>query len=248
LDLGLKDKVALVTGASSGIGAATARLLSEEGADVVVSYHRDLAGASETAASVRRHGRQAWLCPMDVVDSQNVEVALGQLPAEARPLSVVILCAGQAPVSPLDELTPVQWRQVIDINLNGAFHVLHAARPLFAQSASVVTVASVAAQTGVPHQAHYAAAKAGLVNLTKSAARAWGPQVRVNCVAPGMTLTPMGQVTAAALPADYARNNLLLQRFAEPVEIARVIVFLSSDAASFVTGATLDVNGGRYLR
>ena len=126
--------------------------------------------------------------------------------------------------------------------------MLQAARPLLRAGASVVMVASVAGQTGVPHHAHYAAAKAGLINLTKSAARALAPAVRVNCVAPGMTLTGMGRLTATALPADYARKNLLAGRFAEPEEIARLIVFVASPLAGFMTGATLDINGGRLLR
>jgi len=109
-------------------------------------------------------------------------------------------------------------------------------------------VSSVSAQTGVSHQAHYAAAKAGLVNLTKSAARALAPHIRVNCVTPGITLTPMGQDTINALDLDYAKNKMLLQRFATPKEIARCIVFIASPANSFMTGATVDVNGGRELR
>jgi 3-oxoacyl-[acyl-carrier protein] reductase len=106
----------------------------------------------------------------------------------------------------------------------------------------------VAGQTGVPHHAHYAAAKAGLINLTKSAARALAPHVRVNCVAPGMTLTEMGRLTATALPPDYAQKNLLAGRFAQPDEIARAIAFVASPVAGFMTGATIDINGGRLLR
>ena len=161
---------------------------------------------------------------------------------------MLIHCAGEAPVGSLRELTCAEWNRVVDVNLNGAFNVLHAAQSLLREGGSVVMVASVAAETGVPHQAHYAAAKAGLVNLTKSAARELAPAIRVNCVAPGMTLTEMGRQTATGLPPDYAKTKLLLQRFAEPEEIARCIVFLASPASSFITGATLDVNGGRYLR
>ena len=137
---------------------------------------------------------------------------------------------------------------VLDVNLNGAFYVLQACTPLLRDGGSVVLVSSVSAQTGVAHQAHYAAAKAGLVNLAKSAARALAPRIRVNCVTPGLTMTPMGLETIAALEPDYAKNKMLLQRYATPEEIARVIVFLASPANSFMTGATVDVNGGRDLR
>jgi 3-oxoacyl-[acyl-carrier protein] reductase len=112
---------------------------------------------------------------------------------------------------------------------------------------AVVTVASVAAQTGASHHAHYAAAKAGIINLTKSAARQLAPAIRVNCVSPGLTRTAMGEETVART-ADDLVAKLLTKRMAEPEEIARVIVFLASPAASFVYGATFDVNGGRDLR
>ncbi len=248
MDLGLAGKTALVTGGSSGIGAETARLLAEEGSDVVVAYHQNIAGAEHAADSVRQTGRRAWICQMDVTDDASVQQALTKLPQEAKQFDVLILCAGEAPVTPLTEVTSDQWKRIVDVNLHGAFHVLSAVQPLLNDGGAIVAVASVAGQTGVPHQSPYAAAKAGLINLTKSAARALAPRIRVNCVAPGMTLTPMGQETAAGLPPNYAQEKLLLQRFAEPREIAQCIVFLASPAASFVTGATLDVNGGRYLR
>jgi enoyl-[acyl-carrier-protein] reductase (NADH) len=148
-------------------------------------------------------------------------------------------------VTQFAELSTAEWDAIVSVNLNGPFYVLSAATPLLRDNAGVVTVASVAAQTGAPHHAHYAAAKAGLVNLTKSAARALAPGVRVNCVSPGVTLTPMGRDTAANLAPDYAAAKLLAGRFADPDEIARAIVFLASPAVGFITGATLDVNGGR---
>jgi 3-oxoacyl-[acyl-carrier protein] reductase len=248
MDLELDGQVALISGASRGIGAATAHLLAREGAHVVVGYHRNRAGAEQTAELVREAGRTAWLCPMDVTDATTVEAAVAALPDAAHRLNVLILCAGEAPSLPLDQLSPAEWKRVVDVNLNGAFNLMSVAQPWLVDGASIVTVASVAGQTGVPLQAHYAAAKAGLINLTKSAARAWAPNIRVNCVAPGMTLTEMGQRTAANLPTDYAQQKLLLQRFAQPEEIAKCIAFLASPAAGFITGATLDANGGRNLR
>ena len=151
-------------------------------------------------------------------------------------------------MTPFESLSAKEWAEIVAVNLHGPFHVLQAARPWLTEGSSIVSVASVAAETGVPHHAHYAAAKAGLVNLTKSAARALAPRTRVNCVAPGMTLTEMGRQTATALPADYAQTHLLTHRFAEPEEIARVIVFVASPVAGFMTGATIDINGGRVLR
>jgi 3-oxoacyl-[acyl-carrier protein] reductase len=248
MDLQLKDKIALITGASSGIGAATALVLADEGVDVVVGYHKNRAGAERTAASVRKAGRRAWLVGMDVARPDEVAKAIEELRQQVEGLDVLVLCAGESTNTPLAELTPEEWARIIAVNLSGPFHVLQAARPMLLPGSSVVAVASVAGQTGVPHHAHYAAAKAGLINLTKSAARALAPHVRVNCVAPGMTLTEMGRLTATALPPDYAQTHLLTGRFAEPDEIARVIAFVASPVAGFMTGATIDINGGRLLR
>ncbi|MDZ7619061.1 MAG: SDR family NAD(P)-dependent oxidoreductase [Patescibacteria group bacterium] len=248
MDLEINGKIALVTGGSRGIGAATARVLAQEGADVVVAYHRNGAGAEAVAEDVRRSGRQAWTLGMDVADSAAVQDGLDWLGRDLGRLDILVLCSGRSTVTPFDSLTPEEWAEIVAVNLNGPFHVLHAARPWLAEGSSVVSVASVAAQTGVPHHAHYAAAKAGLVNLTKSAARALAPRTRVNCVAPGMTLTEMGRQTATALPPDYAKTALLTHRYAEPEEIARLIAFVASPLAGFMTGATIDINGGRLLR
>jgi 3-oxoacyl-[acyl-carrier protein] reductase len=248
MDLGLTGKVALVTGASSGIGASTAGLLAAEGADVVISYSGNLAGAERTAAEVRSHGRQAVLLAMDVADAQAVAAAIDQLERLVHKLDIAVLCAGVNVITPFEQVSPAEWDQVLRVNLDGTFYVLQAVRPLLADGGAVVTVASVAASTGAAHHPHYAAAKAGVVNLTKSAARALAPRVRVNCVAPGLASTPMGEQTLATLPDGYAQARLLAGRIATPEEIARCIVFLASPAASFVYGACLDVNGGRDLR
>ncbi len=247
MNLKLDNKIALVTGASSGIGAATALVLAQEGADVVLAYSQNSSGANDCAQEIRSQGRRAWLCQMDVSDPAAVGAAIEQLKTEIKQLDLLILCAGYNSVTPFQEITPDEWNKVLDVNLNGAFYVSQAVFPLMQPGSSIVTVASVAAHTGAPHHMHYAAAKAGLVNLTKSLARAFAPHIRVNCVSPGITHTPMGQNTIESLPVDYAQKKLLVQRFATPKEIARCIVFVASPIAAFMTGATLDVNGGRWL-
>jgi 3-oxoacyl-[acyl-carrier protein] reductase len=247
MNLELAGKVALVTGASSGIGAAVARLLAEEGADVVVSFGRNEEGARETARAVEAQGRRTWVSQMDLGDPASIRAALTQLGAAAERIDILVLCGGRNIITPWQEITPGEWDQVMGINLGGPFHAIQAVIPSMAVGGSIVTVASVAAETGAPHHIHYAAAKAGLVNLTKSLARALAPGIRVNCVAPGVTVTPMGLDTIAALPADYATRNVPMQRFASADEIARCIVFLASPVAGFMTGATLDVNGGRHM-
>jgi 3-oxoacyl-[acyl-carrier protein] reductase len=248
MDLELTGKIALVTGASSGIGAATAQVLGEEGADVVVVYGQDREGAARTAQGVVSHERRTWLCPMDLRNPEDVKSAIARLKTQLNGLDLLILCAGLNIVTPMEQITPAEWDQVLSINLSSVFYLIQAAIPLLRDGASIVTVASVAAHTGAPHHMHYAAAKAGLVNLTKSLARSLAPRIRVNCVAPGITLTPMGQQTASTLAPDYAETRLLVQRFATPEEIARCIVFVASPITGFMTGATIDINGGRDLR
>lgn len=248
MDLHLNGKIAFVTGASRGIGAATARLFAAEGADVVVAYGHDAEAAERTAGQVRALGRRAWTLGMDLADPEQVAAGVERAAGWAAPFGAVVLCAGYNEITPFEEVTPAAWDHILAVNLSGAFFLMQAVAPHLADGGAIVTVASVAAHTGAPHHAHYAAAKAGLVNLTKSAARALAPRIRVNCVAPGITLTEMGAETTAALPDDYAARKLLAGRFAEAEEIARWIVFAASPAAGFAHGATLDLNGGRVLR
>jgi 3-oxoacyl-[acyl-carrier protein] reductase len=248
MDLGLQGRIALVTGASGGIGAATARLLAAEGASVIVAYHANSAAAETVAAEVRAAGGRAWCVSLDMGDAADVQRAVAEVGALTHGiLDIVVLNAGHNILTPLASLEPDEWDAIIRLNLSGTFYLLRAVRPLLKAGAAVVTVASVAAQTGAPHHAHYAAAKAGIINLTKSAARELAPAIRVNCVSPGLTRTAMGEMTVAGT-ADNLVAKLLAGRIAEPEEIARAIVFLASPAASFVYGATFDVNGGRDLR
>lgn len=248
MDLGLVGKTALVTGASSGIGAAVGQVLAEEGVDVILAYHRNTQGVLKTAEVVGSLGRRAIPLQMDISDPEGIKAALAGIEPVFDALDLLILCAGYNQVTPFEALTPQEWNQVMAVNLDGVFYLVQAAVPWMQDGGSIVTVASVAAHTGAPHHMHYAAAKAGLVNLTKSLARQLGPGIRVNCVAPGITQTPMGEATLDALPPDYAQKKLLTGRFATQDEIARTIVFVASPVAGFMTGATVDINGGRDLR
>lgn len=248
MDLELNGRTAVVVGGSSGIGAATAGVLAEEGCDVAVTYRSTPEGAHQAAAEVRRHGRRAWVVPLDLARPESSAEAANALRAEVGTLDAVVLCAGRNVVTPFGRIGAEEWKSVVDVNLSGAFFALQALAPLIRRGGAVVTVASVAAHTGAPHHMHYAAAKAGLVNLTKSLARELAPDVRVNCVAPGITLTPMGEDTIANLPADYAQTSLLLQRFATTRRMAQVIALAASPVTEYMTGATIDVNSGRALR
>ncbi len=248
MDLELHNKRFLITGASSGIGQAAAKVFAQEGADVVAVYGRNAIGAKETLSAVESAGRRGWIYAIEQEDAEAVASTCRRIVDEAGSLDGLILCAGTCTVVPFDELTPQAWVDFLQVNLNGTFFLLHALAPHVNDGGSVVIVSSVSGHTGAPHQAHYAASKAGLLNLAKSAARAYAPRVRVNAIAPGMTLTPMGEGTATGLDPDYAQKKLLIGRFAQPEEIAKSIAWLASPITGFMSGATLDINGGRLLR
>ena len=247
MDLGLAGKRVFVTGASKGIGATTARLFAQEGADVAVGYHHEAAGAQEVVAEITALGRCSLAVQFDVTEPGQVAAAAAEVKAVFGSLDCLVLNAGRNRIEALADIAPSSWDEIVATNLSSPFYVLQAFLPLLADGAAVVAVSSVAAHTGAPHHAHYAAAKAGLIGLTKSAARALAPRCRVNCVAPGITETEMGQATVQSLPPNYAARSLPLGRFAQPEEIAQAIVFLASPAASFITGETLNVNGGRDM-
>ena len=248
MDLELRGRTAVVIGGSSGIGADVAEVLAEEGCEVAVTYRSSPAGAEETAAVVRSHGRRAWVAPLDLGAPELASRDALALVSTVGELDVLVLCAGHNVVTPYRQISAEEWGAVLNANLTGAFFALQAMTPAIRPGGSIVTVASVAAHTGAPHHMHYAAAKAGLVNLSVSLARELAPQVRVNCLAPGITLTPMGADTVANLPADYAQKSLLLQRYATSRRIAQMIAVVASPISEFMTGATIDVNSGRHVR
>lgn len=248
MDLELDGRTAVVIGGSNGIGAATARVLAAEGCDVAITYRTSRDGAERVADEVRALGRRAWLHSLDLSDPEAAEQVTTDLATELPPVDVVVLSAGQNIVTPFREISAAEWSHVLTVNLTGAFFTLRSLAPAMAPGGCIVTVASVAAHTGAPHHMHYAAAKAGLVNLTWSLARELAPEVRVNCVAPGITLTEMGASAIASQPADYAQKRLLLQQFATPDRVAQTIAFVASPVCEYMTGATIDVNSGRNVR
>lgn len=248
MDLRLKNKTAFITGASRGIGEAAARFLAKEGCNVFIGYHSGFDRAEQIATDIRRLGRKAWLVRMDITDENEVNIGAREIVEQAGRLDILVLNAGHNLLTPFKELSNIEWDEIIRINLSGPFYVINALKDHFSEGSSIILVSSVAGHTGAPHHVHYAAAKAGMINLGRSLAKAMAPSIRVNCIAPGLTRTDMGKKTMEYLTEDYVREKLLARRIAEPHEIAALIAYLASPLSGFIYGETININGGRDFR
>jgi len=243
----LTGKVAVVTGAARGIGAGIAARFVAAGAQVVLA---DLpgAGADQTAAAL---GPQAQALECDVTDAAQVTDLVRQTLDRFGALDVMVANAGIAPAVPFLDLTPDQFRKVVDVNLTGSFLCVQtAARQMLAQAGrapgAIVLMASVQAQSVAPTHAAYAASKGGVVQLTKAAAVALAPHgIRVNAIGPGSIATDMVEATLTPALRRAVAARTPMGRLGRAEEIAETALFLASDASSYVTGQTLYVDGGR---
>jgi len=238
--------VALVTGASRGIGSAIAEALARDGFDIAVGYGSDLAGAERTVAAVNAHGRTAVALQADVADEDQAAGLVEAAEELVGPLDAVILNAGITRDGLFMRMSAEDWRAVIDTNLTGAFFVSRAALRgmLRRRSGSIVAVSSIVGLTGNAGQANYAAAKAGLIGMVKSLAKEVGARgIRVNAVAPGYIATDM----TAALSDDQraqVQASTPLGRLGTPGDVSGVVAFLCSPDAAFITGSVIRVDGG----
>jgi 3-oxoacyl-[acyl-carrier protein] reductase len=243
----LRDRVALVTGASRGIGRAVALALADEGATVAVNYARSSEAAQAVADEIAQAGGSAIALAADVSQAEQVEALLSQLRQQYGRLDVLVNNAGITRDGLMLRMKPQDWQAVLDLNLTGAFLCTQAASKIMLKQRSgrIVNIASVAGEMGNPGQANYSAAKAGLIGLTKTVAREMAERgVTANAVAPGFIATDMTR----DLDSEQILSQIPLGRYGQPEEVAGAVRFLAADpAAAYITGQTLNVDGGAVM-
>ncbi len=244
----LKDKVALITGASQGIGRDTARALSEAGAKVAVAARNEDKLAS-LVAEIESAGGQAFAIKLDVADPDQIKSAFKQVTEKFARLDILVNNAAITRDGLALRMKPDDWESVLRTNLTGAHLCIQQAMAIMmrARAGRIINIASVVAQMGNAGQANYVASKAGLIGLTKAIAiEIASRNITVNAVAPGFIETPMTDVLSAEVKEDL-KKRIPLGRMGTPRDVASAIVFLASDEAAYITGHVLDVNGGMYL-
>jgi NAD(P)-dependent dehydrogenase (short-subunit alcohol dehydrogenase family) len=242
----LDGKVAVVTGASSGLGVAFARALAEAGADIVLGARRT-GLLEETLAAVRSAtGRRGIAVGTDVSSPEDCQRLADAAVAAFGRIDILVNNAGVGTAVPASRETPEEFRSVIDINLNGCYWMAQACGRVMGPGSSIINISSVLGLTtgGLP-QAAYSASKAGLIGLTRDLAQQWTGRkgIRVNAIAPGFFASEMTEQYKPGY-LDAVKARIVAGRLGEPAEVAAAVVFLASDASSYITGQTLAVDGG----
>ena len=250
--LPLFARVALVTGAGVGIGRATAILLAQAGATVGVHYHTSKTGAEETADAICQAGGQAILLPGDLTLEADANAVVDRFIEKTGRLDILFNNAGSPiKMTPIESCTLEQWRQVFDVNVTSAFLVTRRAIPHLraSKNGAIINNLSLSVQTGgAGGGGVYAAAKGALQVMTRTLAKELAPHVRVNAIMPGVVATAHHEIFSTPAKMEDYKRQTPLARNGVADEVAQAVLFLASDASSFMTGAILDINGGRFMR
>jgi NAD(P)-dependent dehydrogenase (short-subunit alcohol dehydrogenase family) len=247
--LSLKGQVAIITGGSRGIGAAIGEVFGAAGACLTL-VARDPARLAATAEKLRTEGYPVLELAADVADEGQVNAVIQKTVEEYGRVDILVNNAGILQAGPITSFSADEWDRMIAVNLTGVFHLCKAVAPLMSaqRSGRIINLASITAQTGgVSGGLHYAAAKGGVISLTKTLARDLGPfNITVNVIRPGQIETDMGALTGEA--RERVESMIPIGRLGKPEDVAYAALFLASPAAGYITGATIDVNGGILKR
>lgn len=246
----LAGRVVLVTGSSRGIGAEVAVKAAAAGARVAVHYHRSAEHAQGTLERARAAGAEAETFTADLRDGPAAEALVGRVIERFGRVDGLVNNAGRTLVGPFLDIDPSDWDDVLRTDLTAAFRTCRAVLPSMVErgDGAIVNIASRLGQMGIAETAAYSAAKAGLIGLTRSLAREFGPRgIRVNAVAPGFTITDMTADLAATEEGRRRLADMALGRFGRADEVAEAVIFLLSDASSLFLGQTLNPNAGGYM-
>ena len=246
------ERVVVVTGGASGIGLGVSKAFAANGHPVALLDMQEDALARESAA-LRAGGARVLACAADVSSRASIDAAYAKIRAELGPISIVIANAGISMSQDFLSMTLEAWDRMIAVNLTGVFHTLQAAVPdmVAAKWGRIVTISSQAAQSGAPDRAHYAAAKGGVIGLTRALARELASHgITVNTIPPSLVDTPLareGERTGQVPPLEVIAQHIPISRPGTPEDIANACEFLCSDKASYITGQEINVNGGSWM-
>jgi len=246
ITINLEGKAALVTGGGQGLGEQTARTLHSAGANVVITYFEEGEGRNRHRARLLAEELGSRCCALegDVRDPSAAERVAAETVSRFGAVDILVNNAGVLRDRSVAKMTATEWQTVIDTNLTGVFTMCKACLPHLGAEARIINLASIAAFVGFFGQANYAAAKAGVVGLTKVLSRELGRKgTTVNAIAPGVVLTEMGKSIPEEVRSEMLKQ-IPLGKFGEPQDIANAVLFLSSPLATYITGQTLHVNGG----
>ncbi|MCG5738105.1 3-oxoacyl-[acyl-carrier-protein] reductase [Staphylococcus aureus] len=242
-------KSALVTGASRGIGRSIALQLAEEGYNVAVNYAGSKEKAEAVVEEIKAKGVDSFAIQANVADADEVKAMIKEVVSQFGSLDVLVNNAGITRDNLLMRMKKQEWDDVIDTNLKGVFNCIQKATPqmLRQRSGAIINLSSVVGAVGNPGQANYVATKAGVIGLTKSAARELASRgITVNAVAPGFIVSDMTDALSDELK-EQMLTQIPLARFGQDTDIANTVAFLASDKAKYITGQTIHVNGGMYM-
>jgi 3-oxoacyl-[acyl-carrier protein] reductase len=242
----LTGKVALITGANGGIPRATAALFRSLGAHLVLT-DLDPMAIEAFAEGLPPSEARILVTRADVTQAHEIDAAMAMAGREFGGIDILVTGAGLYVEQEVASMTDADWRRTVAVNLDGVFHACRAAMLLLREGGSIINIASMAGHRGSVRHAHYAACKAAVLAFTRSLVHEVSPRrIRANCVSPGIIATPMTEAIMAQNGASLIAATPM-RRFGTPDEVASVIAFLASDAAAFVTGETIHINGGLYM-